>query len=546
MTRLLTRLWGALLATLLFTTASAAPPIAHGSASNVKVNSVNAAFLPASSEWTYTVRPGENLQQLASNLLRTPYDSFQLLQYNQLSSASAVRPGNSLKIPMDWLRQQPEPALALAITGNVHYKPQTRTQFIPLLQSTPLNVGDEVRTANGFAVIRLADQSIIRLGPDSTLVFNRLTQFGKTGMADTRLRLERGRLNTQVQPLADQSSRFEIATPSAVAAVRGTAFSLSVLSPDKTRLAVTEGQVAFGSEPLSVLVPAGFGAISTPLRKPDILPLAGAPALAALPEQINQLPLDVRWGTPANGKQAYQLDVINPDNGRWSQQTLQTPQTALQDLSNGNYQLQVAALDAQGFPGMPALASLEVALEAEAAQLVSPEQNARMDPDRLQFNWQLLASSNSARVEIADNSAFEPILARSDWTQANAAQINQSLDPGTYFWRVATLAGETSRNFSPTRSFILEGLLPIARVISMNYVDNQVSIFWQKIVRANGYQLQLSKNADFSEILKEEHIADTSVALRLRRGERYYVRLKGVAEAPMNSQWGPGRELYVP
>ena len=76
-------------------------------------------------------------------------------------------------------------------------------------------------------------------------------------------------------------------------------------------------------------------------------------------------------------------------------------------------------------------------------------------------------------------------------------------------------------------------------------MNQQVRIFWETIDQATGYLLQLSEDPTFEEVLKEATVTDTTAALRLIPGRRYFVRLRAIPDGPLAAQWGPGRELYV-
>lgn len=91
----------------------------------------------------------------------------------------------------------------------------------------------------------------------------------------------------------------------------------------------------------------------------------------------------------------------------------------------------------------------------------------------------------------------------------------------------------------------INGTLDPVSVISANYIDRQVRIFWERNQDASGYLLQLSEDPSFEEVIKEATVDDTTAALRLIPGRRYFVRLRAVSEGPIVGQWGPGRELYV-
>lgn len=496
-------------------------------------------------EWVYTLKPGESLDQIAQELLSPKHTASQLRQYNRIATDDKVVAGDRVRIPLNWLQRQPQPATAVAVTGQVQLISGTDGRRQPLTEGAALRVGDEIRTSAGSAMIRLADGSELRLSPDSRLIFNRLTQYGKTGMVDTRLRLDNGEIQTRVQPVLEGGARFEVETPAAVAAVRGTAFSLQAL-PTGTRLQVTEGVVDFGQPGKTRRIPAGYGAAvglgsNDPL---SIRRLPPAPQVTPLPETVSELPVSLSWIN--SGAPGYRLDIFEEATGRWVEsRELAGNQFDIGLLDNGRYQVRLAALDAQGTAGMPAALPLEVELQARAATLVSPAPGETANDDMPEFQWTLNGANEIARVEISETDRFNDLVATSEWAPEESALPSRPLSPGKYYWRVVTEAGGNSVAASEARTLVVNGSLPPTRIISVNYLDSQVRIFWEKVDTATEYQLQLAEEPGFRNIIKEATLQDTTAALRLIPGRRYFVRLKALSDGPLTSRWGPGRELYL-
>jgi hypothetical protein len=195
--------------------------------------------------------------------------------------------------------------------------------------------------------------------------------------------------------------------------------------------------------------------------------------------------------------------------------------------------------------GIPAIKPLNVDLKARPARLQSPEEDAKYPDDMPEFSWQFRGDNEVGRVEIATDENFSNVIATSEWAPDNTALPSRPLQPGQYYWRVVTEAGGNSMAASKPRTLLIDGSLPPVDIISVNYLDQQVRIFWQSVESANDYRLQLSEEPGFDNIIKEATVSDTTAALRLIPGRRYFVRLKALSEGPLTSRWGPGRELYL-
>jgi hypothetical protein len=499
----------------------------------------------ATPEWIYTVRPGEHFAEIADALLSKDIPAIRLLQHNGIDNPAKVGSGDNLRIPLAWLQRQPNPARVNSVTGSVQLISGSDGTKRPLTSDSLIRVGDEIRSQAGTATIELADGSVVRISPHSRLAFNRLTQYGKSGMVDTRLRLNQGEIETQVKPVIEGGSRFEIETPSAVAAVRGTMFTLRT-TPGMTDLRVTEGEVSFGPPGQTRRIPAGYSAsVSTAgVGRMSIRRLPPAPEINPLPQQLKQLPAQLSW-TP-NGANSHRVDIFDAESGRWiNSSEVSDNDFDINLLDNGRYEIHLAAIDNRGMAGMPGVMSFEVDLQARTAALEQPEPGATVNDDMPEFRWQLRGENEVARVEIAEDKDFGNTIATSEWAPDESALPSRPLTPGQYYWRVVTEAGGNSVATSEARSLVVNGTLPPVRIISVNYVDSQVRVFWQKVDTATDYRLQLSEEPGFNNIIKEATLSDTTAALRLIPGRRYFVRLKALSDGPLESRWGPGRELFL-
>ncbi|WP_372983222.1 FecR domain-containing protein [Marinobacter sediminum] len=499
----------------------------------------------AAQEWLYTLRPGENYHQVAKELLARGYSASRLLQFNNIEEDALVAEGDSIRIPLHWLKRQPDAARVTTVSGPVQLISGATGRKIPLTPNTLIRSGDEIVSSSGSATVSLADGSEVRLAPDSRLIFNRLTQYGKSGMVDTRLRLNKGEVHTRVRPVIEGGARFEIETPSAVAAVRGTAFALQT-SATGSSLQVTEGVVDFGAPGKTRRIPAGYSATvsSQPSGGLTIRRLPPAPDVNPLPATLTQLPATLKWA-PSPATQ-HRLDIFESKSGRWVEsRELDGSQFDISMLDNGAYEIHLAALTNRGTSGLPAVVPVKVDLQAKAASLIAPDESSLADDDMPEFSWRLNGQNEVARVEVAEDDSFNDLVTSSEWAPETSALPLRPLSPGQYYWRVVTEAGGTSVATSETRKVVVNGSLPPVRIISINYVDSQVRVFWEKVRTAQEYHLQLSEEPEFQNIIKEATLPETTAALRLIPGRRYFVRLKALSDAPLTSRWGPGRELYL-
>lgn len=494
--------------------------------------------------WMYTVRPGDTLGSITKAYLDSRYSWHQLMHHNHLQSGSDLQVGAVLRIPVDWLRQQPASAMVQQTQGTVRVRRARQSHFQPLKSGQALEIGDEIQTLQGSTKIQFADGSTLRLNENSTLIFNTLTRYGNSGMVDTRTRLLNGSLSTEVKR-QQQGDRYEIATPSAVAAVRGTEFRLTT-DARSTRAEVTDGVVQLRTDQQTISVAAGYGVSVSGTQVTPPVALLAAPAPDQLPDKIDQLPWTLKW-QPISGADHYVAELYQQPEGTLVRNLkLSRASWTFEQLINGSYTLMLRAVDTTGFQGMDFKANLQIDIRSKPAHPISPADQETFEEGHPLFRWQLQQTGDLSRLEIARDPEFAQLVSQTTFTNSTQAAPAQRLTPGRYFWRVTTLAGGSSLSQSSTREIRIHGEMPKTNIIAINYYQDQVKLFWNSLEETNEFVVQVASDPQFNNILREERVSQPYVSIQLPRKTRYYARVKGVAEEFYHSEFSDGREIQLP
>lgn len=121
-----------------------------------------------------------------------------------------------------------------------------------------LQEGDVIRTGDGaHAVLTFFDGSVIELEPNSEI---RVETLQATSAGDLLMTMQQtiGRSWHVVSRTLSPDSKYEVRTPAATAAVRGTAFLVTVTAQGVANVQTTDGVVGMAGGGQEVLVPAGF------------------------------------------------------------------------------------------------------------------------------------------------------------------------------------------------------------------------------------------------------------------------------------------------
>jgi len=359
----------------------------------------------ASEEWVYTVVDEDNLWNISERYLDTPARFDALRKINQVQFPTRMRPGTKLRIPMKWIRSNPVPATVEAVSGRATILRSDDAAEEPALPGTAIHLGDRISTAADSSVaIRFADQTLVTLFDDSVARFDHLSAHGSTGMVDSRLNLLQGRMDARVTPASGPGSRFEIHTPSAISAVRGTEYR-AAFDDDGTisRIEVLHGRVEVTGSSRKALVAAGFGTWVKE-DKPPLRPrkLLEPPVLKPLPERVHQLNWPVVWTADPEAI-AYRAEIATEEQFAtilW-QQRGDNARVALPDLPDGDYYLRVRAIDELGLEGRSTMRALTLDVRPEAPIPLSPSEGKVIRGSTPELHWAAAPEAARYRLEIA-------------------------------------------------------------------------------------------------------------------------------------------------
>lgn len=131
------------------------------------------------------------------------------------------------------------------LQGTAQVRRRGRGEWRTLVLKDVVHASDQVRTSSeGTADLRWRDGTRIRLAPGTTLTIEKFAQNSANKAQISLFDLSLGRVWVRLVQALKPASRFEIETPTAVASVRGTVFSVGVADDGNTSVSVFEGAVA--------------------------------------------------------------------------------------------------------------------------------------------------------------------------------------------------------------------------------------------------------------------------------------------------------------
>ena len=510
-----------------------------------------ASALACAEEWIYTIRPNDTLWELSEAYLARLGDWKRLQQHNNIADPLRLVPGTRLRIPIAWLKSQPASARVLHVRGRAERISPGAASPSPLVAGMELRIGDRLRTgANSSTTIEFADGSQFLLHAQSELHFDALSAYGKTGMVDTQVRLPQGRGESRVMPGRGAGSRYQIITPSAVAAVRGTSFRLNA-AESITRGEVIAGRIGFSGAGVTRDVPAGFGVVGEAGKPPaPPQPLPPAPDVSGLSRRIPRAEFSFTW-PPVKGAAAYRAQLFASIDYEilLEEQRVEAPQVVLAELAQaGEYGLRLRAINRAGLEGLNADHSFVF------EHLPQPPRPVTLGPIKLtgarrpELRWEPGEAAASFHVQVATDSEFTKLVVDSSSEGAAVMPLPPALEPGRYFWRVAARSPDGGRGpFSESLSFLAVRIPSSPTGLAVSVEPHRLVFSWQPVADADRYQLQLSARQDFVGLWAEQATEGTELALPWPEPGVYYYRARSVGPGPEDlGPFGASERVVVP
>lgn len=494
-------------------------------------------------DWIYRVRPGDNLWDLASAHLKPEVPWSRLQAYNRVQHPRHLPPGQRLRFPVEWLRVQPERVRVVAVRGAVQVATDGRARARAGTVDMRIATDGWVETGeNASATVEFADGSRLLLAGRSRIVFDRLSSFGRTGMVDSEVRLQRGRATHRVAPQDGPAARYDVSTPSATSSVRGTRFRVAYEDGRETT-EVVEGHVGVDGESGSAELRAGYGSRNDgSVRARALLPAPELPATA-----FDSLPILLEWPS-VPGANGYQIDVVRADapEVQLFEATASSPKAGIGALPPGRHLIRVRAVDADGIAGLDASLPIEVP-EGPAPPLTIRPANAEVSYlPRPQFEWSRSEGAEGAHIQIARDASMGDLVQEVD-SASTRARPTAPLSPGTYWWRVAARDARGRLGlFGSALPFEVREMPSDAQIAGPSVKDGELVLRWRSVPEIPRYRVEVSRHTDLRDPVIDTTVDTPELHMKKPRGGRWYVRVHALDEDGEAMALGSIQEIRLP
>ncbi len=502
----------------------------------------------AAEEFIYTVQAGDHPWNIAQRYLRNTSDAMGLMRLNRIPNDRTMPPGLQLRIPAQWLKLEAAAVQLMVVHGNATVIRVDGSSHAAVAGES-IDTGSRIRTGEKSSALLLFDDgSRVLLRQASELRLLRSDKRALDGGFLVTLDLLRGGLENIVTPQTRPDNRFEIRSPAAVAAVRGTRFRVNA-SAQTTWTEVLDGAVDVSTAAGQVQAGAGYGTVAQ-LGQAPVAPraLLAAPDLSVLPQRLERLPID--WPLmPVPGAVRYRTQLA-PDASFTtivSDELTAAPRARVLDIADERYVMRVLAIAADGLEGVPAEHPVLVFARPLAPSLISPPPDAQTTMSRPVFQWTQGDPTLHYRLELrrSEDAGSAPMHLQTS-TSANGTALDIDLTPGLYHWRVASIVPATGRQGPWGDLQAFRYLLPSPDMQPAQVEPGNVTVRWPALPNAQAYDLQLTQDTGFESPLAAVRVQATQHAMADLAPGSYQLRLRSVSQDGFAGPWGQAQTFVVP
>lgn len=452
-----------------------------------------------------TVARGDALSTLCRRYLKNPQQWPEVARLNRLSNPELIFPGQQLRVPVRLLRAVPTNGIVTFAKGEVMILVKETPQWRPLQEQAAVPEGSTIKTGPDSTLeVTFDDGTSLLLHPDTMVGLGSATT---RGVADRiyDFFLPAGRAISKVRSATGQQPRYQIHTPSAVAAVRGTRFRTVVDPDDATRFEVLQGMVGVAARKNKVILREGEGTVvekSQPPKPPH--KLLAPPELLANLTASQFLPLRLAFAL-VPGASGYRVTLGRDAELRdllRNQVIAPATELILVNLEDGVYFLQTQSIDAFNLEG-PASPphALTVRMNPLPPFIQTPTEASRVHANSVLLSWLTVADAACYHIQVAKDRDFQELVEdRSDVTETRLQTGDLSANP--YFFRIRSIAADNYAGaWSDPINFSVVPPPPGPPIEQPVADDETMHIRWLDLGPGITYHFQMAKGPDFSEML---------------------------------------------
>lgn len=494
------------------------------------------------------VQSRDTLVGVCKQYLKSPARWSEVATLNKLINPDIILPGQKILVPMEMLKGVALDGRVSFIKGDVYKQLPGSEDWLTVKSEELVADGMQYRTGqDGTLEITFEDGSSVLLRENSLLKVVS-SQKGPLHLL-RQLRLEAGRIITRVKQATGKDSRFEIETPSALAAARGTDYRVWTDQNNITRVEVLESSVEFSSTHGVLVVDAGSGAMADADSISDkAIKLLEPPQPLNLPSVFGDPVSQVTFTTVPDAT-AYNIVLATDQDGKAVvRQAEITPNEPFKfsGLADGSYFLLTSSIGEQGLQGACSEpVEIKVRRKPLSPTCIVPTQDQQLLEGPIEVKWHNVVGVAKYQFQLSQNQDFETIVVDSGLlasTDYKTAWIGE----GDWFLRFRSFAEDGYQgDWSDARRITVDKRVTAAPALQ-DVKEGKHFLEWQALEGVTGYLLQIANDPEFTDMVFEQKTDQNRIVIgdELPAG-KYFVRVSPLTESGTQNSYSQTGQLKI-
>jgi hypothetical protein len=148
-----------------------------------------------------------------------------------------------------------------------------------------------------------------------------------------------------------------------------------------------------------------------------------------------------------------------------------------------------------------------------------------------EFSWATVPTANQYQLQIAKDAQFNQIIETKTTADTRTAVTN-NLDPGVYYWRVASIANKKQGPFEAVSQFTYRARpdTPKLAVFDMQLHNNWINITTDKLPEGLQYEAFLALDAAGKEVVWQQTHLTEQFEMPIRRYDVQYLFVRHIEQ----------------
>jgi LysM repeat protein len=479
-----------------------------------------------------TVVKKDTLSHICKTYFGDPNQWRRIARINRLKNPDLIFPGQVLKVPVEILKGTPIDGVVTFVKGDAAAKESAREEWRVLHVNDHVNEGSALRTGDESGLeISFEDGTAFLMRANTNLEI-KTAQKGIVHFMH-RLYLQGGRIISRIKAATGRTMRYEVHTPSAMAAARGTEYRVWVDPDSATRSEVLQGSVDVSAQGRSVSLHDEEGTVVRP-NKPPSPPskLLSPPEPVGLEPLYRAMPLTFRFGN-VEGAFAYRVMLTRDEDAKdvVKEKVITPDQTlGIVGVDDGAYYLRSLTINNEGLEGrFSEPRAVTVRVNPLPPFVSAPVNDAKLRTRSFAIQWLKVRDAADYHLQIAEDAGFSNVVLDKTGIKDTSFQTGE-LKYGPYFLRVSSVAEDGYEGiWSVAQGFAIIPPPPTPPVEEPKMDEKGITLRWGSLGENIVYQVQMSRDEGFKEILFDGKVKKPEITLeRPGKSGTYYVRVRGI------------------